>query len=446
MSTPEQNSVKKCTNHIRGCRVILEEDYKFKKCSECLRKDRERDYRRRHAVNEIVPTRENHKACSACCQEYPLDHFQGLKSETKTCKACRENNQKQDAKRDKEHINELARTNCKKPERLAVKQEWKENNYEKVVEYWQKSRQRKIEENTEEYLKRNAENQKRWRENNPEKVKKVQQEMRNNISNQYTSYKRGALNRNLDFELDLEQFESIVTKPCYFCGEFTKNCKINGIDRFDSMKSYTLDNCVPSCHMCNMLKNTLNEYTFLKRIEHILVFQNIIQEGNLHPELFSDFRGATFNDYTRRADNKNLEFTVSSHDFQKLRDTNCYICGKETNETTHINGIDRYDNNIGYIPENCRSCCANCNFMKKHFTYDEFIQKLILIHNQHKEKVMEPVVPNGYMNPSNKKTKQELQIHSLEQREQRKESLKQKYTEEEIKKNAALIAERRRNK
>lgn len=189
-NTNEVVLLKKCTNHIRGCRVILADDYHFKKCTECLRKERERDHKQRHAVPEQVATQENHKICTTCCQEYPLEHFQGMKSETKTCKACRDSNKKQDAKRDKDHRNALDRICSKKPERIAVKKQWEENNYEKVVEKWQRSRQKRIEENHEEYLKRNAENQKQWRENNPEKVAETQLNSRNTASIQYVTYQR----------------------------------------------------------------------------------------------------------------------------------------------------------------------------------------------------------------------------------------------------------------
>lgn len=133
MSEPE---IKKCTNHIRGCRVILEEDYTKKKCAECLRKERERDHKKRHAVDNLIPADENNKICSVCCKEFPLDHFQGVKlnTTTKSCQSCRDDNKKQDLKRDKDHRNELDRIASKKPERIAVKKEWAANNYEKRAE------------------------------------------------------------------------------------------------------------------------------------------------------------------------------------------------------------------------------------------------------------------------------------------------------------------------
>lgn len=112
MSVKIEQQIKKCTNYIRGCRVILANDYTKKKCENCLKKANERDKARRQAIKEQTEkeTKEGHKKCTTCFQEYPVEHFIGIRSnETKTCKACRECNKKQDAKRDKEHVNALRR-------------------------------------------------------------------------------------------------------------------------------------------------------------------------------------------------------------------------------------------------------------------------------------------------------------------------------------------------
>ena len=42
-----------------------------------------------------------------------------------------------------------------------------------------------------------------------------------------------------------------------------------GIDRKDSSKGYTLENCVSCCDICNRMKMQMSENTFLNRIEQI---------------------------------------------------------------------------------------------------------------------------------------------------------------------------------
>jgi hypothetical protein len=42
-----------------------------------------------------------------------------------------------------------------------------------------------------------------------------------------------------------------------------------------------------------------------------------------------------------------------------------------TNEYTY-SGIDRLDNNIGYVSGNCVPCCSVCNYAKRDMTVDQF--------------------------------------------------------------------------
>ena len=69
--------------------------------------------------------------------------------------------------------------------------------------------------------------------------------------NRYNNYKKGAKIRNLEFSLTKEEFYKLTSQPCYYCGEIKE---YNGIDRIDSKKGYTIDNCVPCCFCCNGMK------------------------------------------------------------------------------------------------------------------------------------------------------------------------------------------------
>jgi hypothetical protein len=132
-----------CSKYLKGCREKLNADYKFKCCQKCLEKEREIDNAKRSAVSgEII---NGQKQCSVCCKFKSVDNY----SNTKTCKSCRDEFKKQDAKRDKEHVRELDRIASQKPERKTVKNEWKENNYDKVVMYNVNYRGRQHNENQE---------------------------------------------------------------------------------------------------------------------------------------------------------------------------------------------------------------------------------------------------------------------------------------------------------
>lgn len=63
--------------------------------------------------------------------------------------------------------------------------------------------------------------------------------------------------------------------------------------------------------------------------------------------------------------------------------TNCYYCDEliKWNEYSHINGkfistsyfLDRKNNNLGYIKDNCVVCCTICNKFKGSMNHDDFI-------------------------------------------------------------------------
>lgn len=75
-------------------------------------------------------------------------------------------------------------------------------------------------------------------------------------------------------------------------------------------------------------------------------------------------------EYKKGATERGLEFTISDECAMALLQGICAYCGKMDEGT---NGIDRFDNNKGYIPGNCLSCCSRCNFAKRAMTGDAFL-------------------------------------------------------------------------
>lgn len=91
---------------------------------------------------------------------------------------------------------------------------------------------------------------------------------------------------------------------------------------------------------------------------------------------------ALMNSYTAKAKRRNQVFDINNEDFLRLTSSNCHYCGIEpktvkkmgrykgmTEETFErakyvYNGLDRIDNNIGYIITNVVPCCKKCNYAK----------------------------------------------------------------------------------
>lgn len=405
-------------------------EYKYSKCETCLQKEREKDKIKRSTK---VEPEQGKKQCTTCLNIYDLEYFQGKLGETATCKLCRESNKRADSKRDKEHVRELSRTNAKKPERKAVKKEWKERNHDKCASYWIDARKRLIENDIEGYLKKNAEKSKKWRDANPDKVKKINETKINSIESQYGVYKTSAITKRLEFKITKDEFTDMVKRPCYYCG-IIKDKGFNGIDRLDSSENYKIENCVSCCEMCNMMKGTTGPNIFVHRVEHILTHLKLI-EGNLYPDEFENIIGTHYTIYKYRAKSKNIEFEISENLFMIKRLECCYICGKKSSDK-HNNGIDRYENIKGYVIDNIRSCCWNCNFIKKNYEYDILINKMMLIYknqkinpiHEHANKEIESILAG------NKLTLSEKKENKSKHKKEQLDILREKYTNEETKK------------
>lgn len=441
---------KMCKNYVRGCRTQLENDYSKSSCESCLEKDRERDRKRRGGGKATMELDDTHQFCGSCCKTRSKDMFEGEKGSTKTCSVCRERNKLQDEKRDKEHRNAVARIAEQKPVRKEKKQEWKENNYEKVALTTMNYRQRQIENDMDGYLKKNAENAKQWRENNPEKVVDNNENKKNSKQLQYTVYSRTARDKRLDFDLSFSDFNNIVSEPCYYC-DIIQDKGFNGIDRKDSNIGYTLDNCVSSCTMCNFMKGSYGVDYFYHKIEHILTYNGIIK-GNYCYELMCDISGTPYYHYKHRANKKRIAFDITNEMYNKMRQSPCYICGKEGNHL-HNNGIDRINNQEGYTITNIQPCCSECNYMKRDYDMNDWIDKMSKIYYnniQYKKEVINDNEINSnkrIVQNKQKKTKEEIRDAARIKKQKQRQALREKYGDEEYKKmKAKELAEYRAKK
>ena len=103
----------------------------------------------------------------------------------------------------------------------------------------------------------------------------------------FTVYKGSAKKRHIPFEITESVFAYLTSQDCHYCGDapshehftrFAKSVKerkqkipyiCNGIDRKDSSIGYTLENCVPCCTPCNLIKRTAKYEEFIARCQRI---------------------------------------------------------------------------------------------------------------------------------------------------------------------------------
>jgi len=97
----------------------------------------------------------------------------------------------------------------------------------------------------------------------------------------FLSYKRGAKNRNLAFEIDKDFFREVTSKHCHYFDappkEFTikgsyGSYTMNGIDRVDSNAGYIEENCVPCCKICNYMKLNWSVQEWMDHMRKVLDF------------------------------------------------------------------------------------------------------------------------------------------------------------------------------
>lgn len=74
------------------------------------------------------------------------------------------------------------------------------------------------------------------------------------------------------------------------------------------------------------------------------------------------------NQYHLHAKRKKIVFELPIDIFTNLLSSKCYYCGEIGKM-----GIDRLNNDIGYTTNNSVPCCWICNFMKKNYTIEFFI-------------------------------------------------------------------------
>jgi len=79
-------------------------------------------------------------------------------------------------------------------------------------------------------------------------------------------------------------------------------------------------------------------------------------------------------EYIKKAEKRGLEWNLTEKETYHLFLQDCHYCGKLPPITEgKCNGIDRYDNNVGYHLNNVVSACDMCNRMKGQLDFTDFL-------------------------------------------------------------------------
>lgn len=103
------------------------------------------------------------------------------------------------------------------------------------------------------------------------------------IDHYYLVHKQSAKQRSLN-PMSREQWEKLVFSPCDYCAKidlrtfgtnrigvgYTNEVRMNGVDRVDSERGYSAENCVPCCMTCNAMKTDHSKTDFLQHVQKIV--------------------------------------------------------------------------------------------------------------------------------------------------------------------------------
>lgn len=80
--------------------------------------------------------------------------------------------------------------------------------------------------------------------------------------------------------------------------------------------------------------------------------------------------GTKYSMFKSGANKRKLEVDITLEHYTSLIQQLCHYCGVESQI-----GIDRIDNSLGYLQDNCLPCCTTCNLTRNNlYTYAEFKQ------------------------------------------------------------------------
>jgi len=97
--------------------------------------------------------------------------------------------------------------------------------------------------------------------------------------------------------------------------------------------------------------------------------------------------------YKNNAIRKGYSFELTDDEMEFFFKCNCFYCGRPPYKTIAkskhygsftYTGVDRLNNDIGYITENTVACCTDCNYLKNSYNFNEFINHIRLIYENTK--------------------------------------------------------------
>lgn len=384
---------KKCEN------VVLTSENKVTDkicCKNC--KNKQNQMYNKHILEKLE---NNSKKCEGCEKVLNIKLFKTPSH--KKCKTCSPETPKITQEEYLRTHNETERCCliCKTVQPLATNFSYHTNNFRNQCksclnkfQRYVKYRENKIEEiGREAFRRHNTEKHREWTNENTEHLEEYNRIYTNSVNGICSVYYSSAkakklLEPNMTIKQFKEMIEILIKQDCYYCGRIAIEGSLedfragdyNGVDRLNSNDTYNVNNCVPCCKHCNLIKKNMDIASFIRKSCEISVHNDINDVDintdyriKLHNTINLVGTSCSYIKYKYRADTKNIEFNLDKETFKKIAKSACYLCGKSGEMGL---GIDRKDNTQGYTVDNCKPCCSYCNYMKNNIDYNVFLSKI----------------------------------------------------------------------
>jgi hypothetical protein len=113
-----------------------------------------------------------------------------------------------------------------------------------------------------------------------------------------------------------------------------------------------------------------------------------------------------FNDlfarYKKSAQDRSLAFSLTREQFRELTQAPCRYCASPPSnrrtkhrQTLLYSGIDRVNNEVGYVAGNCVSCCEPCNIAKHTHSVDEFFSWVARVYERNGLRTWRKFIPDS---------------------------------------------------
>jgi 5-methylcytosine-specific restriction endonuclease McrA len=152
---------------------------------------------------------------------------------------------------------------------------------------------------------------------------------------------------------------NLMIQDCFYCGDLSTT-----LDRLDSTKEHTLENCVGCCEFCNRSKGACDPMSFVLRAVYRRTF-----EYYDNSYIWNDSKNKPqYKAYIKIVNKQNRPFDLTREQFNTLCISQCQYCQRKPKFV----GIDKINPDNGYVVDNCVSCCQSCNRDKFDYSLEEF--------------------------------------------------------------------------